>query len=200
MAKKKEPVLAGGLVANMKPGAVFSELSFYTFQKIEGGQVYCKNDTGQDLRLSADYVENLTSSANYYETIEEMTKTQLAELFIGSPRIALTVCFITDNKEKTLKAFNEEKAALIKSVTEARVSDVEGLLSDMIDNPLTRTISGKERVMIGRHYGSVNELGRVSFTDMEADRGDKEYDGRIRWVDPRTIQYLIINKVKYTLK
>ena len=55
--------------------------------------------------------------------------------------------------------------------------------------------------MKGRHYGNIDDLGRIHFIDMEVEKGDNpDYDGRSRQVDPRTIQYLIVNNVKYTLK
>ena len=55
--------------------------------------------------------------------------------------------------------------------------------------------------MVGRHYGAVDEFGRIHFVDMEIERDiTKSYDNRMRLVDPRTIKYLIVNNVKYILK
>ena len=51
--------------------------------------------------------------------------------------------------------------------------------------------------MKGRHHGHVDELGRVHFVDMEI-KGP--IASKMRQVDPRTIQFLIIDKVKYSLK
>jgi hypothetical protein len=40
-----------------------------------------------------------------------------------------------------------------------------------------------------------------SITDIEQAKGSKaDYDARLRQVDPRTIQYVIVGGTKYTLK
>jgi hypothetical protein len=67
---------------------------------------------------------------------------------------------------------------------------------------LASVIVGKERTMVGRHYGSVNEFGRVSFIDMEIEKDTTkaDYDSRTRQVDPRTINWMIIRGVKYKTK
>lgn len=66
-------------------------------------------------------------------------------------------------------------------------------IEEALKNPVTDTIAGDLRVMRGRHYGEIEETtGRVSFFDMEANAP--------RQVDPRTIQSLIVNDIKYTIK
>lgn len=105
------------------------------------------------------------------------------------------------DENKTKKAYNQEIADAVKKVQEAKVSEVEGILKDLIENPITKTIPGETRIMRGKHYGSVNDLGRLSFIDMEVTPDPKRTDdSRIRQVDPRTLQYVIVNKVKYILK
>jgi len=60
---------------------------------------------------------------------------------------------------------------------------------------------GENRTMIGRHYGEMTDLGRVQFVDMEQSRDtSKDYDNRLRQVDPRTLQCLVVRNVKYILK
>ena len=53
--------------------------------------------------------------------------------------------------------------------------------------------AGEERTMIGRHYGVTDEFGRLRFTAMEK-------DGGLRLVDPRTVEWAIIDNIKYELK
>ena len=67
--------------------------------------------------------------------------------------------------------------------------------------PVLPYTPGENRAMKGRHYGNVDEFGRIQFIDMEETKGtNPEYDARLRQVDPRTLRALIINKVKYTKK
>jgi len=150
--------------------------------------------------MGNSYVESILKSADSFDTTKELSKTQLADLLLNNPRTAMTVAFVKTATEKSAKAFKEEKAAAIARVQAARTSDVEKLLSDLIDNPITRTIPGELRVMKGRHNGTQDELGRVQFIDMEQSKGSGAHDARMRQVDPRSIQYLIVDNVKYTLK
>jgi hypothetical protein len=115
--------------------------------------------------------------------------------------MAMTVAYVTKATEKTKREFDLEKNAKIAEIQNASLKNASALLNDLMENPITKVIPGKLRVMKGRHYGNVDELGRVHFIDMEITKdASKDYDTRSRQVDPRTIQHLIINKVKYILK
>ena len=61
-------------------------------------------------------------------------------------------------------------------------------------------LKGEERTMVGRHYGTQDANGRVSFVDMEVETKASGYDARMRLVDPRTLNYLIVGGVKYVVK
>jgi len=187
--------------SNLKIGAILSETSFYVVEGFEGAAIVVVTDNGQKVRISNQYVENVLDSADSFEKEEAKTMTELADLFIGSPRVAMTVAFFKKDVAKTKKVYEAEKSAAIERIQNAKVSDVPALLSDLIENPLSKTIPGELRVMKGRHYGNVDELGRVHFTDMELTKeAGKDYDSRLRQVDPRTIQWLCVNDVKYVLK
>jgi hypothetical protein len=124
--------------------------------------------------------------------------TELADIFKQSTRVAMTVAFNKKDEDKGTRKYNAEVQAAIKKVQDAKVSEVEGLLKELIENPISRVIPGELRVMKGRHYGHMNDLGRINFVDMELP--DNDPANRERQVDPRTIQYIIVNKVKYNLK
>lgn len=185
-------------IAQLKKGSILSETSFYTVESIEPNKVHLKDDAGRDIAVSTKYVEQILSSADIFETEEKKTMTELAELFIANPRVAITVAFMKKPVDKTKKAYEAEKAAKIAEIQNARVADVPALLSNLIENPIHKHIPGDLRIMKGRHYGHVDELGRVQFVDMELPNTDAA--ARIRQVDPRTILYVIVNNVKYSLK
>lgn len=188
-------------VTGVKKGEILSETSFYIVKEVQADRVLVTDDLGNEIGLSKKYVDQITVSADAWETEEPKSMTELAEIFINSPRIAMTVAFTTKDIEKTKKDYELEKATKIHEIMTASLSTTSKLLEDLIENPITRTIPGSLRVMKGRHYGSVNDLGRVSFIDMEVKKDSgKDYDSRTRQVDPRTIQWLIINKVRYYLK
>jgi len=188
-------------VAVIGPGSILSETSFYVVQSVTGGKVVVLDDHGHSINLSDRYVKEICISADSYDSEEERTMTELAEIFKNSPRIAMTVAYVTKPTEKTKKDFDAEKANKIREIQNASLSNATALLNDLIENPITKEIPGKLRVMKGRHYGHMGDLGRIDFIDMELTRDvTKDYDTRTRQVDPRTIQWLIVNKVKYTRK
>ena len=183
------------------PGSILSETSFYVVKECKGDKTIVTDDLGHEISLGNRYVEEICTCADTWTTEEPKTMTELAELFLSSSRIAMTVCFTTKSSEKTKKDYELEKQTKIDEILNAPFSKTQQLVEALIENPLTRTIPGKLRVMKGRHYGHMDELGRIHFIDMEITKDPtKDYDNRSRQVDPRTIQWLIVNKVKYTLK
>jgi len=201
--KSQKPAVPNHSPSAIGKGTILSETSFYVVQGINptNGMVDVKDDYGHEIGLSKKYAEEICVSADLWLTEEKKSMTELAELFISSPRIAMTVAYFTKPTEKTKKDYEHEKKAKIDEILNATLANTANLLSELIENPLTKWIPGHLRVMKGRHYGHVDELGRIHFIDMELTRDtSKDYDTRSRQVDPRTIQWLIINKVKYTLK
>ena len=197
-ATKKAPAAVKVVI---EPGSILSETSFYVVKEVQQTKVIVKDDFGHEITLGKPYVEQICISADHFTTEEKKSMTELAELFINSPRIAMTVSFITKASEKTKKDFEAEKKAKIDEIQNASIKNATALLNDLMENPITNVIPGKLRTMKGRHYGHVDDLGRVNFIDMEITKDPtKDYDTRSRQVDPRTIQELIINKTKYILK
>lgn len=182
----------------LKKGSILGETNFLVVKEVTKTDVIVIDDFGNEMTYGRPYVDSLCHSADIYTTEEKKTMTELAELFINTPRTAMTVCFITKDTPKTKKAYEAEKAAAIAKVQAASLANAATLLENLIDNPISKVIPGDERVMKGRHYGEPNELGRIRFIDMELPLTDPTQ--RQRWVDPRTIQYIIVNDVKYSLK
>lgn len=182
---------------DLKVGEKLSETQYYSVVKVVGDKVQLKNDSGEDIVLNKGYVENLLTSSTQFEREETITRTEAAAMFLSSPGVAMTVNFNTQVKEKDaidqLKAIYPNKGGKMTSE-----SDYTKKVTEIISS----VIVGKERTMIGRHYGSQNEFGRVSFIDMEITRDTTkpDYDSRTRQVDPRTINWMIIRGVKYKTK
>lgn len=183
--------------ANLKVGEKLSETTYYSVVKISGDRVQLKTDNGTNVVLDRPYIESLIVSASQYVTEASISRTEMASLFIRSQGTAMTVNFNTQVKEKDaldqIKAIYPNKGG--KMMSEA---DYAKRAKEII----SQVIVGKERTMVGRHYGSVNDFGRVSFIDMEVDEdlSKVDYDSRVRQVDPRTINWMIVRGVKYTVK
>jgi hypothetical protein len=173
-----------------------SETQYYTVEKIKGDQVQLRNDLGEDIVVTADYVEKCLTAADQFDSEKTMSRTDLTNLFLASSNVVTTVNFNTKVKEedvqKELFGLYPNKGGKILAE-----SDYQKNIKSILAGALT----GKERTMIGRHYGSQDEFGRIKFIDMEEKKDPaKDYDTRSRLVDPRTINWLILKGVKYKVK
>lgn len=183
-------------VQSLKQGSILSESSYYVVKEVDAQYVwaYMNGDTTkQPIRLGKTYVEDFIKSADFFETEETCNQTEVIQKIMANPRTAMSIYFKKQDEKKKVKDFTAEKAAKIAEIRNAKVSDVEKLLSDLIDNPITQTIPGQMRLIKGYHNGTTDERGRIQFVDME----DKNI---LKGVDPRTIQYFIANGVKTSVK
>lgn len=180
----------------LKVGSRLSETQYYRVEKVQGNQVQLVNDFGHPVVVDNTYVEKCLISADQFETEKTMSKTDVANLFLASTNIALTVNY---NKKVNEKDVKDQLNKLYpnkggKILSEA---DYQKAVSQVISSALV----GEERTMVGRHYGSQDEFGRIRFIDMEQKLDSTEdYDTRQRLVDPRTINWLILKGVKYIVK
>jgi len=188
------------MTQELKPGAVLSEQQFYTLKSMDKDKAVLLTETNEEITVSKEYLETMIQSADTFSGTEKLAKTYLAELLVANPRTAMTVCFTKANKAKTKKAYTSEREEYIQKVKSASLDSVSDLLNNLMDNPILDYIPGGERVIKGYHLGHKDELGRILFIDMEVARtGEEKHDPRIRQIDPRTIQYIIVNGIKYCL-
>lgn len=187
-------------ISQLKQGSILSESSFFIVKEVTPTTIIVKDDLGNEVKINHNYVNSILNSADFFNSEEKKTMTELAEIFISSPRIAMTVSFYKQNKKKTNKDYEAERDTKIAEIQNATMMNAQKLLVDLIENPISRTIPGELRVMKGRHYGDIDDLGRVKFIDMEVQRTKTDHDDRLRQVDPRSIQHIIVGGKKYTLK
>lgn len=176
---------------NLKPGEILSEQQFYKVVKTSGNKVQLKNDNGEDIVVDDKYVESCLTSAVQYKDEKTITMTEAAAQFISHTGVAITVNFNTKVKETDV----------VKEIMTAYEGSTNKGMETAVKKAVKNAMVGTERTMSGRHYGAMNELGRIQFTDMEAEKTPgKEYDSRLRLVDPRTINWFISRGTKYTVK
>lgn len=176
---------------DLKPGEILSEQQFYKVVKAVGDKVQIKNDNGTDIVVDKGYVESCLTSANQFSKEEVINMTDAAAKFISHSGVAITVNFNTKVKE----------VDVVKEIMETYSTSAPKEIEAKIKKTVKNAMIGAERTMRGRHYGSMNELGRIQFTDMEEVKAaGKDYDSRIRLVDPRTINFFIARGIKYIVK
>ncbi len=181
---------------NLTTKTKLSETQFYSVEQIKGEKVQLKNDAGELIVVDKPYVESCLATSDQVTETKKMSRTDLANLFLSSPNIICSVNFNTkvDQKEvlKQLVELYPNKGGKILSQADYEKA---------INKALKSALVGEERTMVGRHYGSQDEFGRISFIDMEEKKdATKDYDTRSRKVDPRTLNWLILRGVKYEAK
>lgn len=180
----------------LKENDKLSEAQFYSVVKKTDKQVQLRNDAGELIVVDKEYVEKCLTSANQFEEEKSITKTEAASLFLGAANVVMTVNF---NKQVKEKEAREELYKLYANKGGTVISEAE--YKKRVNSAVASILVGEERTMVGRHFGEQNELGRVHFIDMEIVKTiGEEYDNRLRQVDPRTINWLIIRGVKYKVK
>lgn len=177
-------------------GAKLSETQYYTVEKIQGDKVQLRNDFDEPIVVDSNYAEKCLVSADQFDTQKTMSRTDITNLFLTSTSTVLTVNYNKQIKEdevqKQLYDLYPNKGGKILS---------EADYKKKVAAALKGALTGEERTMVGRHYGSQDEFGRVRFIDMEQTRDPKkDYDTRQRLVDPRTINWVILRGVKYIVK
>lgn len=181
----------GANFKNLQVGNVLSETQYYKVEKIVGNNVQLGTDDSESIVLDKGYVEKFLTSAHDVEKTEKVSRTEMAEILLSHPRIAITVCYNKQVKE----------ADVVKEIMEAYANTAPKEADKAMKKAVKKALEGEERVMVGRHYGSKDDFGRLHFVDMEQERGtNPTFDGRSRLVDPRTLNWIIANNVKYVIK
>lgn len=177
-------------------GDTISYNAFYKVEKIKSStEIVVIDESNQKINISGKELLKELNSANSYHTTLSISRTEIIEVFRNNARIAMSVNFNTKvDKTEVIKQIQDlypNKGAITTKVN----------FDKAIKTAITEALDGKERTMIGRHYSSIDEFGRYSFVDMNLTKDDtKDYDTRTRKVDPRTINWIIVNGIKYEVK
>ena len=187
-----------GKFKNLTVGEVLSETQYYKVEKMSGDKVQLVNDNGERIVVNAEYVDGQLSSANQFSKEQKVTRTEMADIMLNNARTAITVNYNKQVKESDVAAELEKEVA--NAYNTSTPSEVGAKIKKAVKASIKKSMQGVERTMIGIHYGSVNEFGRLQFIDMEEEVKPGGYDNRLKQVDPRTLNWLIVNDIKYVIK
>lgn len=172
--------------AKLKVGDVYSRHSFGKVVEIDRyrGMATIENSNGNKWSIGLDVLELEFTIAEQFDSEENLSRTALIELMKTFPRTAMTVNYNkkvvpNDNADEILNLINEA----IKTGKAPTKQAVRKLANAQQVGP--------ERTMVGFHANSFDEHGRLKF--QESDKGQ-------RLVDPRTINWAIIQRIKYIVK
>lgn len=162
----------------VKVGDVYSRHSFGKVKAIDNfnGMMTIENANGDSWNIGKEVVALEFSFANQFEDEEKISRTRMIEIMIEHPRTAMTINFNKKADPKAAaKALEGGKGSLSQKDWQALVAANQ---------------VGPERTMIGYHTCSFDEHQRLRF--QESDKGQ-------RLVDPRTLNWMIVDRVKYTV-
>ena len=167
----------------IKAGDKWSRHSYGTVKRVDWKQVQIENENGLLWTIDSNIFEQEFTVADQYTDVVKVTRTEMVEKIVSAARVCMTVNFRKKAEPKSL------------------VDYVTSLLDGTVARPKPRALSaalknitsGEERTMVGRHYGTSDEFGRLQFTAMET-------GGGLRLIDPRTVEWAIIENVRYELK
>lgn len=165
-------------------GDYLSETQYYKVVDKKGGKIYVSNERGFEFNISSNIVEEGMLTANQFEEEKKVNRTDIVNLLENAKDTIFTVNF---NKLPNEKSMLEE----LKNV---KISDLGS--ETELKKLAKRMNMGEERTLIGHLNHSEPKLGRSNVTDLEIPVGQH----RSRLVDHRTINWLIINNVKYVVK
>lgn len=167
---------------SIKAGSLWSRVSFGKVIANNGSSVRVQNEDSLTWDVSQDIFDAEFTVADDIgdKGVEPFSRTKLIAKILEFPRTAMTIQFRkkVDPKDVTVAArefcasndYNNEK--FTKVIREA--------------------MAGETRIMKGRHACSFDEHGRLRFTDMEKNG--------LRLIDPRTIEWAIVNGILYEVK
>lgn len=176
---------------NLKPGTALSESQFYVVEKVSGDKVQLQTDNGGHVVVDKAYVEGYLFSADQYTETKTVSRSEAAAILLSNPSVVMTVNFNKQVKD----------ADVVKEIMSAYEDSTPKTMETAVKKAVKKALTGEERTMIGRHFGDLNDLGRINFIDMQVPKeAGKTYDTRIRQVDPRSVNYLIVRGVRYNVK
>lgn len=160
-------------------GNTFSGTSYYRATGTDGDNVTTRCQS-TDITVSKDILECQMYNASVYATEEKLSLTKVAQVLESANTACFTVCFTTKADDKHVKdRLKEVKPAELKDGKKLKELSKELLL-------------GKETTIVGRLSKSMGKLGRSLIIDLPTQG--------YRQVDHRTIKWLIVKNVKYTVK
>lgn len=69
--------------------------------------------------------------------MEKRTATELSDLVFNNPRVAMAVGYTKKGKELSPAQHKKAIAAAVSKFQNAKVSEIESLVNDLISNPIT---------------------------------------------------------------
>ncbi len=175
---------------DLQKGDIVSETTYSTVQEItKSGTAVLLDINGNKAEVGDSYLETMMNTADQYTNTEKMNQSELIKILLANPNKACSVYFKKQNTAKTKKKFNEDVTTWLEAAEKAFLDEGRKGLKKFATDQVQDYIPGEMRLMRGYHEGEQDDRGRIKFIDMED-------ENKVKVVDPRTLQYIIVNDVK----
>lgn len=168
--------------------------NYFTVKEVSGSNVVLTNQNGQDMRSNLNTVQNAMQSADEFKKEEKLNQTDLINIVLNNPRTAMSIYFQKQDSPKTKKIYDAEVQAQAEEIQKALLAKGMPGVMEILKNPVKDYIPGEMRLIKGYYVGSQDERGRFNFVDMEDPKK------LTKGVDPRTVNFVIVNNIKYSIK
>ena len=176
---------------DLQVGEYLSEVQYYKIIEVTNNSVKVTNERGFNFSIDKDIIAEGMYSASQYKTEKLVTRTEICEQLEQAGNHIFTVNFYKQVKTKDIQ---EKLLKAIKSDREKYLSEAE--IIKALKKVSKTLLEGAERTLIGYLSKVEAKVGRSIVIDLELPT-DKY---RIRQVDHRTINWLILKNVKYIVK
>jgi hypothetical protein len=176
-------------------GKIYSMTNYFVIKEVNGSNVLLTNQNGQDMKSNLNTVQNAMQSADNYTKEEALNQTELINVVLSNPRTAMSIHFQKQDSTKTKKVYEAEIQIQAEEVQKALLAKGMPGVMEILKNPVKDYVPGEMRLIKGYYTGTQDERGRLNFIDMEDDKVKTP-----KGVDTRTIEYVIVNNVKYIKK
>ena len=177
--KKKEERKWNG---EMIGGDWFSFTNYFRVDNINGEKINVGNFHGNSWDISMDILQKM-HSANHFEVIRSVTRTEMVEKLKSAHDKIFTVSFL-----KKIK-----KEEIIQKLKTIKKKDIKN--KNQLKKVAKQLLKGEPHTLIGRLSSKKVDFGRSMVIDLRIRKGYP-----VRLIDHRTLETLIIAGVKYVLK
>lgn len=188
---KRSPAEKKSDFTTIQEGDFLSETQYYRVIGVSEDAIQARNERGYELSLERGAVEEGMFSAGQFAEERKVTRTELGAILEAAGDVIFTVNFNKKVKERDVcdEIFTGLEQAKL-GFGEAGFKELKGLIQAAVK----RGIQGEERTLIGHLTHTAPKMGRSEVYDLQIEAAH-----RVRLVDHRTLNWLILKNVKYVV-
>lgn len=172
--------------SQLQVGEYLSETQYYKIIALDKDSIEVENERGLTFNIDSEIVEEGMWSASQYKTEKQITRTEICEHLAKAGNNIFTINF---DKQVKVKDSSEKIQQLLANADNYKTKkSINEFTKDLL--------TGENRTLVGYLINCEPMTGRSTVIDLEIS-SDRH---RLRQVDHRSIQWMILKNVKYIVK